>query len=283
MNTDNKGEKCHWCSKRFQRGGALTNHVNKYHPSQVKLLTDSSRLYRSTITVNRYRGDPIYDAPTSAEDADADFEILQLFDATLPENVTEHGIGSESARTEHTRADENDPRAHEKNLRADSSPVNTESTKYYGRPIREAPYVEENSLGWNPLEPFISPTDYKMARYFVESKSPLTRIDEYFYSIMPPQLIGTSFGSAHTMRNKLRLMEQKYRIPIWERGVVTYTIAGQQEFFHRNILECIQYLLRQKSFSQHWAWSSKKEYDFEGVRQYHEMYTGDWWARIEVS
>jgi len=111
----------------------------------------------------------------------------------------------------------------------------------------------------------------------------MSRIDEFFYSIIPPQLMGTTYGSSHTMRKKLREMEEIVGVPKWHAGVVTYTISGQQEFFHRDILECIQYLLKQKAFAQHWKWQAKKEVDHDNVRQYHEMYTGDWWPRIEVS
>ena len=289
--TQNKGEKCHWCTRRFQRGGALRTHVNKYHPNQAILLTDTTRYNTQNRGVDGttssdltylFKGNPIYDPPASAENADADFEVLPLFSTELqPQNAHSTEASERAVDPEHARAGEDGPHAGENGPRADRNECRATETQY-GRAIREAPYIEENEPDWNPLAPFSSPTHYKMARYFVESKTPLTRIDEYFYSIIPPQLLGTSFGSAHTMRNKLRLMEEKYAVPVWQRGIVTYTISGQQEFFHRNILDCIQYLLRQKSFSQHWAWASKKEYDFEGIRQYHEMYTGDWWARIEV-
>ena len=110
----------------------------------------------------------------------------------------------------------------------------------------------------------------------------MTRIDEFFYSVFAPQSLSVSFNSAHILCNKVVQMEQDFGVPIWHRGIATYTITGQQEFFHRDILQCIAYLLKQKAFPSHWAWKSKKVFDYEGVRQYNELYTGDWWAKVEV-
>jgi len=44
----------------------------------------------------------------------------------------------------------------------------------------------------------------------------------------------------------------------------------------------IQYLLRQRAYTEHLVFASKYEFDEEYNRVYTDRHTGDWWWRTQV-
>jgi len=70
--------------------------------------------------------------------------------------------------------------------------------------------------------------------------------------------------------------------PAWTAGSVQYALRLKSEFRYRNIIECIQYLLRQRAFVEHMLWKPVQLFNKDGERIYSEMNTGSWWWDQQV-
>jgi len=56
----------------------------------------------------------------------------------------------------------------------------------------------------------------------------------------------------------------------------------EHEFWYRNLVDIIQYLLAQLAFSPHLQFQVTCKYQ-DSQRIYNELYTADWWWEVEVS
>ena len=78
--------------------------------------------------------------------------------------------------------------------------------------IRESTFSEGSSATYNHFHPFINGRDYKLARFFTESKVPKVRIDQFFKEdlIFPPGVncptSSISFRSAYQLQKKITEM-----------------------------------------------------------------------------
>ena len=65
--------------------------------------------------------------------------------------------------------------------------------------------------------------------------------------------------------------------PAWKNGFVDFRLAKGTEFWYRDILQVLKYLLRRKSFAQHMFWALVKNFDGQDERVYTEMNIASWW------
>ena len=70
--------------------------------------------------------------------------------------------------------------------------------------------------------------------------------------------------------------------PPWHKGEVQYALRPKAEFRYRNLLQCIQYLLRQRAFVSHMLWEPVQVFNSDKERIYSEMNTGTWWWDQQV-
>ena len=70
--------------------------------------------------------------------------------------------------------------------------------------------------------------------------------------------------------------------PPWHKGEVQYALCPKAEFRYRNLLQCIQYLLRQRAFVSHMLWEPVQVFNSDKERIYSEMNTGTWWWDQQV-
>jgi hypothetical protein len=62
------------------------------------------------------------------------------------------------------------------------------------------------------------------------------------------------------------------------------TINGEQlEFYSRDSIESIRSLYGDPRFAQQLAFAPERHYTEARTRVYNEMYTGDWWWKVQVS
>ncbi|KAF8542359.1 hypothetical protein BDD12DRAFT_729202 [Trichophaea hybrida] len=66
------------------------------------------------------------------------------------------------------------------------------------------------------------------------------------------------------------------QLPKWKEASVT-TPNGRKVFYFRDLVECVQYLLRQRPYRDHMVYGPVRAIDSEGDRVYSEMNSGDWW------
>ena len=65
--------------------------------------------------------------------------------------------------------------------------------------------------------------------------------------------------------------------PTWQSGYMEFPLRPRSEFQFRNILYCIQYLLRQRAYVDHMLWEPVQVINTDGDRIYSEINTADWW------
>jgi len=143
--------------------------------------------------------------------------------------------------------------------------------------ISHIPFSQRRA-GYNHLQPFLNPRNYKLARFLTSSKVPKMRINEFFRdNVMPDARL--SFRSRHTFYNQTRLIIDD---PEWTTGLVQYPLHLQSEFRYRNIIECIQYLLRQRAFVKYMLWEPVRLFNEQKERIYSKMNTAIWWWDEQV-
>ena len=133
----------------------------------------------------------------------------------------------------------------------------------------------------NPWEPFQTLHDFKLARWFIQSKVPRSRIDEYFATGLSTSRL-PSFSSAYKLEQCLNVVDPFREFLQWNEGTVH---DGEQSsiFFYRDIIGCIQYLLAQVAYKEDMVYAPIRETDSQGDRLYSEMHTADWWWEMQVN
>jgi len=134
-------------------------------------------------------------------------------------------------------------------------------------------------LRFNPIFPFQTAYQYKLAKFFHESKTSLVNIDRFFKAGLLPDAHGVHFQSGYTWRNKMCEMIDQ---PGWMKGTVDFYLHKGCVFYFRDLEDTIQYLLRQRAYAEHLVFAPRHEFDEEYNRVYTDMHTGDWWWRTQV-
>ncbi|KAF8415391.1 hypothetical protein BGX38DRAFT_1281348 [Terfezia claveryi] len=138
-------------------------------------------------------------------------------------------------------------------------------------------HSRRNDHGYNHLHPSIMP-DFKLARFFTFSKVPLTKIDFFQENILP--------GSPADPRRLVSPLNRGTHSPdkptkwlpiLGATGSVQYAEHPKADFYYRNIIDCIKYLLRQRAFVKHMLWEPVKLFNSDNERIYSELNTGSWW------
>jgi hypothetical protein len=296
--------RCHWCNKIYATAGAYSNHLHKVHPD---------RLHYSLPRLKRRSTDEFQQGPDTTQDSNAfdieaapshpsdieevdhsDVDAVELSDideldfaeihAEYPDSPECAGIDEDSdTDTEQTSSSLETPDVSVYTPEAGRC-RNLASYKA-GRPVRDFPFSKERSKEFNHLYPFLTPRDYNLAKFFTTSKVPKRHVTGFFKAKIltptggnPPSDI--SFGSGHTFYTQTRKMVED---PSWESGMVEYPLRPKSEFFYRNILDCIQYLLHQRAFVKHMLWEPVELFNRDGDRIYSEMNTGSWWWDQQVT
>jgi len=64
--------------------------------------------------------------------------------------------------------------------------------------------------------------------------------------------------------------------------MVDYPLLNGVQFYYRNIISMVKYLLRQKAYAGDMVWGPQEEYDREGNQVYSEINTVIWWKNNQV-
>lgn len=278
--------RCRWCRKLYITPTNYSNHIKRKHPEHAHTLSskishiisiplpaDSPTDGLQSIPDGKDTSDPFTSKLASEEDFNNCFTILDY-------NHTDRDpMGSNSDDEEiYLETFEEEGPDGEKDAEADGLRQALARLKP-GRVVAIKRLDALRHPGYNHLHPFKSPLDYKLARFFNGSRIAMTKIDEFFkdglLDISRHLRAGTvSFKSAYTLNQKI---QQMIIDPPWMQKTVDYTLQPGTVFYYRNVLECIQYLLRQRSFAEHMVWAPNFEYNASGERTYADLYTADWW------
>ena len=95
--------------------------------------------------------------------------------------------------------------------------------------------------------------DYKLARFFCLAHVPRTHLDEFFRNGFPSarsdaSCTTLSYHAAYTMYQKIDEMVMDLQ---WKNGFVDFKLDKNTEFWYRDIMAVLKYLLWWKSFASH--------------------------------
>jgi hypothetical protein len=259
--------KCSFCRRKYTRSGAYEKHLRTAHAKLDIVLA-------STV---RYTSPPNY--ITDTETSDLHHPVVSgRADSDYESDPDPAGYG---------RDEFPDDVVHE----SDTEELNDTTSSPAGKPM-DYPGAgeaigdvngfeqEHRDLCEDPWAPFASAHGFKLASWFIQSKVPKSRINEYFSSGLGNSA-SVGYSSMHTLENHLRSFDPYSLYLQWFEGQVD---DGRRTlpFFYRNILDCVRYLLRQIAYRDDFVYAPRREYDCEGQRVYSEMHTADWWWNVQV-
>lgn len=245
--------RCRWCRKTYSSSGAYTNHVHSKHPEHYLDIFTGDQTHHEQPQSPSVDYEPYMNGTC----LDLDEEYLDEELADEPEVI---------AGTTHPHAD-NVP------LIDLHFPHARECGKSFGSTQRDAKW------DFDPPFPFQNDVEYKLARFFHKSKVPKSLVGEFFKDgLAPTQDIG--FQSGKTLSNLLDTMIQT---PPWNQHKVDFQLQLGTEFYLRDVVACVKYLISQRAFANHMVWGPVRTRSYDGARVYSELNTGDWWWETQVS
>ena len=243
MNTKTK---CLLCPKNFISSGAYENHIHQKHPELIPFL-------KGLLAEEKSAENP-QGPSTGLRDT-----LNDLAHDYMPTDVV---------------------------INEQSNGSNTFPTA--GEPICAASelYAVVRQPGWNPWAPFKSLEDFKLARFFIMSKTPKGMIDQYFRDRLHPASEHLSFTSGHTLHKMMKKMTLSgppgFASGAWRTVTVLYQDRGSKEVWMRNPLDCIKFLLAQRTFAPDLIWAPIQETNEENEMVYRDIHTSDWWWHMQV-
>lgn len=257
------GTKCPFCRHRYVRASAYEKHLQSRHLELHK------NFYKAKPDVSRFR-------PHSADSSEyptTDQEVLE--EAVYPAGVNQSDYESSDS--------EEHPSDGEENLTLSSSNAGSRVDAYKdaGRPLKNMhhDFQFEAGLMNDPWRPFQSLDDFKLAKWFITSKVPRSRIDEYF-SIGLSKSSSPCFRSAYKLDQYIKALDPYQHLLTWNEGTFSHD-DHSSTFFYRNIVHCVEYLLAQPAYREDIVYAPVREYG-NGERLYSEMHTADWWWETQV-
>ena len=181
--------KCPFCRQRYVRASAYEKHLQSRHQELYE------NLYKSKADLSR----PV-SPPSDSGDSPAEPEELEEAPYTAGVNQSDYESDPSDPEAEEHASDgeENqDPTAS-----SDSSNTGSrvDTFRDAGSPLRNVhrDFRFEEGLLRDPWRPFQDLDDFKLAKWFITSKVPRSRIDEYF-------AIGLSKSSSPCFRSAYKL------------------------------------------------------------------------------
>ena len=271
---DHNRTRCRWCRKSYRSSGAYSNHIQANHPQHIQTLYTLAALPQAP-TLEKLHPDPplannadLYPPQTNnlepyPQYVDSDHEVLEEVndndDLDDPEAI----------------ADDDSPCADNTLCTDEIFPPHLRAGASFG--ANNNPAYTHTS--WNPFHPFSSEVEYKLARFFHRSKVPKSMVADFFKDNLAPTS-NISFKSGDMLRN---LLDAMIETPQWTRGEVDFPLQNGVEFFVRDIIACIRYLVSQPTFAAHMTWAPIRTKAHDGSRVYTELNTGEWWWETQVS
>lgn len=260
--------KCSFCRKRYARAGAYEKHLRTTHSNLDIIL--ASTILNPPANSTEHHETGIFADNAASKGSDSDYESDAASD---PAGYERNAMNDEPMHEYDTQV-----------LGDNTSSVPATSSHYpgAGEPIGDVEGYEEElrNLCENAWAPFTNAQGFKLASWFIESKVPKSRINNYFSSgLGNPASVG--YSSMYTLENHLQSLDPFGLYLQWLEGQVEDGMRTLP-FFYRNILDCVRYLLRQITYRDDLVYAPRREYDQAGQRIYAEMHTADWWWDVQV-
>jgi hypothetical protein len=134
-----------------------------------------------------------------------------------------------------------------------------------------------NRIKAQPFVPFKDYDSFYAAACCIKHQLTVEAIDDI------PFAGDLDFRSAKQLKRIMEGMIVCDGLPTWQSTILYDPHEKvEHEFWYRNPLDIIQYLLAQPAFSPHLQFQATREYQ-DSQRIYNELHTADWWWEVEVS
>ena len=134
----------------------------------------------------------------------------------------------------------------------------------------------------NPFHPFKTEEEYNFAELVTLKGLSAGVIDEMLKgNYGPKDSLHCSLKSKDHLRQLIDRTEDGLGYSSWKRSTLSLAWNEQHPdnivFWHRDIIECAKWLLRQPAYEDHLNYTPMRCFTDAGHRVYNEMHTGDWW------
>ncbi|KAL0631139.1 hypothetical protein Q9L58_010003 [Maublancomyces gigas] len=158
-----------------------------------------------------------------------------------------------------------------------------------GRPTGDGEHYQEHlqRLIEYLIEPFNDIYDFCLAKWLIDSKISMTKINKFFSAGLYHN-DGGSFKSTKTLHAVISDLPTTLGEPSWSfqktKAVREGRATGEEiAYTYRDPMTCIQYLLWQTVFGGDIVFSPVSEFDAEGEQCYSELHTPNWWWEMQVN
>lgn len=262
--------KCSFCRRKYARAGPYEKHLRTAHADLCDLL--ASRRQRPP------PGDQIHHTESHVSPHDAQAHEKEQPDSDYESDPDPGGYELNALNEVTSESDAEEPNI----ITRSSAPSEPTCYPGSGETIGDVKgfHEEHRNLCEDPWAPFVSEHGFKLASWFIESKVPKGRINEYFSNGLGNSA-DVGYRSMYTLEKHLRELDPYGQYLQWFEGRVEDS-ARILPFFYRNVLDCVRYLLRQIAYRDDFVYAPRREYDSKGERIYAEMHTADWWWDVQV-
>ena len=284
---------CPFCNQAFKSPGALANHMGNVHPNLQYRPRKRKHGNRCT---SEHGTDVTQDLASTSEfvaDQDLEQRLTGLFSHSGVLSPQEHDCGELPRRPReeiiYYRDEHNvDPQdsLSDANTPTEDGTISFPVEREAGKVIAAHRFLRQRDPTYNFFQPFQNALDCKLARFCYSAHVPKARIDKFFKDgflggtsdterspLAPIYRTRFSFHAAHGLYRKL---DDMIIDPAWKNGVVYFRLGKGTEFWYRDVLQVLKYLLRRKSFALHMFWAPVMNFDGRRERVYMEMTTASW-------
>lgn len=275
---------CPYCSKRYLYSTAYRNHIARSHPGLRANLGVPA--CEPDDTANQLNDDAHQSKDSAHEPNDGPNQLNHQ-----PAIEDEEVAPADSDFESHSESSEE----HEDT----ELPVPT-TYGGAGAPLRsfDRPLLAEDGL----YAPFATQFDFRLARWFIESRTPKEHVQRFFQDgLSPPEC---TIKSAYTLFEAVDRMGWGLGTSSWKTGTVDFASHGTDNteslsedeadlpragrkltrFYYRDPVECARFLLGQSCFAKDMVFAPVTEWNGDIPKRpvYSEMHTAEWWWETQV-
>ena len=148
-----------------------------------------------------------------------------------------------------------------------------------GKVVAPYPFQKLRYPRYNFFASFQNAMVYNLAHFFCSARQPRTQVDEFFCKgfLSTQSDACRAIYSYHSAYILYKRIDEMVIDPQWKNGCVDFKLVKNTEFWYRDIMLVLKYLLQRISCDSHMVWAPIQHFDSQGERVYTEMNSGMWW------
>ncbi|KAF8190584.1 hypothetical protein K438DRAFT_1919507 [Mycena galopus ATCC 62051] len=284
--------RCPYCMKELRTSAGVTHHISKTSACQREWVKSLG-----AVTVARDEADIRMATPEPELDLPDDLPMDLNADEFVPPPRVESPSAPECVPNPHRATveevlDEDDPKHFgrfvdpfpaDELLGTEGSPGEARPPKLKrGETLFERMRRKQKESGDSEFAPFVDGDEWDLARWLSKNVSQ-TATEEYL-QLPINKKAKLSFHNNRAFLNKIDKLPTG---PDWSCEITDKMMSEELELWMRDPVECIKELMSNPAFKDHMAYAPEKVYSSpegeEKSRILDEMWTADWWWKIQAS